>query len=289
MVGRKGFARCPYSGFTLIELLVVIAIVAMLMALLLPALQRVRKQARAAVCLTNLRQWGTTFALYLEDNEGRFPRGGNYDSSLTLLRGLYIGAKVDPNNPGRLQQVRTERIACCPMAARATGRGTFKKSMGGEIYAEGKIGSTFEAWEITKPAPSFRMSYGLNLNIFDPRFEGPAPPSVIARRRGTDIFSLRRRENIPLLLDSADATGSLVHERQPPPKQPYSSGNIVCINRHNGYINGLFLDWSVRKIGLKELWTLKWSPGFDTAGPWTKAGGVEPEDWPQWMRSFKDY
>jgi len=45
----------------------------------------------------------------------------------------------------------------------------------------------------------------------------------------------------------------------------------------------------VRKVGLKELWTLKWSKYFDTSGPWTKAGGVAPEDWPAWMRGFKDY
>jgi hypothetical protein len=51
----------------------------------------------------------------------------------------------------------------------------------------------------------------------------------------------------------------------------------------------LFMDWSVRKVGLKELWTLKWHRSYDTAGPWTKAGGVKPEDWPQWMRIFKDY
>jgi hypothetical protein len=45
----------------------------------------------------------------------------------------------------------------------------------------------------------------------------------------------------------------------------------------------------VRPVGLKELWTIKWHSDFDTAGPWTEAGGVQPEDWPQWMRSFKDY
>lgn len=62
-----------------------------------------------------------------------------------------------------------------------------------------------------------------------------------------------------------------------------------CINRHSGHVNGLFLDWSVRKIGLKELWTLKWNPQFNTADKWTRAGGVQPEDWPAWMRRFKDY
>jgi len=42
-------------------------------------------------------------------------------------------------------------------------------------------------------------------------------------------------------------------------------------------------------VGLKEIWTLKWNKEFDTRGSWTKAGGVNPEDWPPWMRRFKDY
>jgi hypothetical protein len=49
------------------------------------------------------------------------------------------------------------------------------------------------------------------------------------------------------------------------------------------------MDWSVRKVGLKELWTLKWQKEFNTHNHWTKAGGVQPEDWPEWMRNFKDY
>jgi hypothetical protein len=61
------------------------------------------------------------------------------------------------------------------------------------------------------------------------------------------------------------------------------------MNRHVGHTNGLFRDWSVRKVGVKELWTLKWHRRFDTAGPWTRAGGVRPDDWPEWMRRFKDY
>ena len=62
-----------------------------------------------------------------------------------------------------------------------------------------------------------------------------------------------------------------------------------CINRHNAAVNSLFMDWSVRKVGLKELWTLKWHREFNTAGSWTKAGGVQPEAWPEWMRGFEDY
>jgi prepilin-type processing-associated H-X9-DG protein len=63
----------------------------------------------------------------------------------------------------------------------------------------------------------------------------------------------------------------------------------MCIDRHSGGVNVLLMDWSVRKAGIKELWTFKWSRKFDTAGKWTRAGGVRPEDWPKWMRGFKDY
>jgi len=60
-------------GFTLIELLVVIAIIAILMAILMPALQRVKEQAREISCRANLRQYGLVQALYLDDNDDRYP------------------------------------------------------------------------------------------------------------------------------------------------------------------------------------------------------------------------
>ncbi len=65
--------------------------------------------------------------------------------------------------------------------------------------------------------------------------------------------------------------------------------NPFVMDRHGKKTNGMFLDWSVRAVGLKELWTLKWASDFDRAGPWTKAGGVQPDDWPEWMRECKDY
>jgi hypothetical protein len=54
-------------------------------------------------------------------------------------------------------------------------------------------------------------------------------------------------------------------------------------------VNCVFVDFSVRKVGLKEFWTLKWHFQYDTTGAWTKSGGVKPEDWPEWMKRFKDY
>ena len=63
------------TGFTLIELLVVIAIIALLMAILMPALQRVKKQAKAVACQSNLHQWAVAFGLYAGQNDGYFWSG----------------------------------------------------------------------------------------------------------------------------------------------------------------------------------------------------------------------
>jgi prepilin-type N-terminal cleavage/methylation domain-containing protein/prepilin-type processing-associated H-X9-DG protein len=62
-------------GFTLIELLVVIAIIAVLMAVLLPALQRVREQGKRATCLSNLRQLTVAWMLYAEANNEKLVNG----------------------------------------------------------------------------------------------------------------------------------------------------------------------------------------------------------------------
>ncbi len=63
------------TGFTLIELLVVIAIIALLMAILMPALQRVKKQAKAVACQSNLHQWAVVFEMYSGQNDGYFWSG----------------------------------------------------------------------------------------------------------------------------------------------------------------------------------------------------------------------
>ncbi len=280
------------NAFTLIELLVVIAIIALWMAILMPALQRARNQARAVVCQTNLKQWGTVLALYTEENKGRLPPA---NTRMVWLFGNTNLSDDDPNIPPLYHNLNTQDIAYCPMAIRIDRNNYVEEYLDAAspnpTFQSQYIclfGSAFEAWEVTSPSPSrlFRGSYGFN-SYLSSHFGLNTPGH---NWLGQDIYAIKGQANIPALLDSGSPWGQIRELIGPPTTGNHVKGGPgFHFNRHNGSINGLFLDWSVRKVGFKELWTLKWHKDFDTAGPWTRAGGVKPEDWPQWMRSFKDY
>ena len=267
------------TGFTLIELLVVIAIIAILMGILIPTLRKVRSQARAVVCQSNLRQWGILFYTYTEDHDGKWfyhpPESAvssKYDWYIQMWSYWYD--KRD--------------IFLCPEASKHI------SLQQGQDY---NFGATLQAWNIVRGLPPdydkegiIVGSYGKNGALVSGCNKYITPKSKMAEIWGST--HIKRTANIPVFFDCTFFRGDINNAFRPPPIEDGEEacvGSRVVIDRHSAGINMLFMDWSVRKVGIKEIWTLKWQRDFNTSNKWTKAGGVKACDWPEWMRKYKDY
>ena len=255
-------------GFTKKEIIVVIICGVFLLLNLGAIGSNGRRNAKDLVCLSNLRRWGVIFDMYTRDNNGHFFSGSG-------------------NGTGRwwielLQPYYSPKLLLCPETAN-TKDVSFPQT-------------AFQSWQVSTSEGYIVGSYGLNGWICNP-LQGTT--SVWGRSGVSDYWrypNVEGANNIPVFLDMwwVDAWPRITDA--PPiidgtPGDTPNSNEMrrVCINRHNAAVNGLFMDWSARKIGLKELWILKWHRSFNIVGPWTRAGGVMPNDWPMWMRNFKDY
>jgi len=231
------------KAFTLIELLVVIAVIALLMSIMMPALDKAKRQARAAVCLSNLRQLGVACKMYTLNNNGQMPHLRDFDW-VTPLYPYYDDIEL-------LQ---------CPSASRL--RPT--SGQDGEF-----IGGKFKAWAKWRDYNDDEEdelvigSYGINMFIGryakDERAENLLWKTTIVKKAAyIPVFSdSAEDENTPRTLDEPPIYDGQIYSLAPE-RRNIDEMRDRCIDRHLRNINVLFDDWHVSKVTLKKLWRLKW-------------------------------
>ena len=250
-------------GLTLVELLVVIGIIAVLIALLLPAVAGARRQARTLTCLSNLRQLGTAFQIYLNENKGK---------GVTVVFGnanwgpLAIEHVLLPQRPQGVQS----GVMFCPDAMETVVRVLVGPDPANYYYP----GGTHRPWGYPDTslvaegvgAPFRGSSYGMNGWLIPPTTRTSLLD--VYGRAGCVPLSAKESTRVPLYADATGPLGFALHGDPPPrslvPHRPgdqslYSLSQVFCIPRHGRAINVVFLDGHARTVPLAELWQLKWN------------------------------
>jgi hypothetical protein len=240
----------------------------------MPALRKVKEQGQMIKCLANLKQWNVIHSMYLQNSNGKFYSGYGADAFWWI-------AQMAERDQSRIKNP----IWFCPKCK-------------GNSTDSGRL-SIFTNWGIFTTGNSnlspdgIAGSYGLNGWVLNPI---GASESMSEGRQLSNHWrtpQVKQAGEIPLMIEA------LRFDLWPQPSQgpmadPMSAWSSTehmaraCINRHNGMLNASFCDMSVRKLGLKELWKLRWHKTFSTSGPWTTAGGNVPK-WPTWIQPFKEY
>lgn len=170
-------------------------------------------------------------------------------------------------------------ILICPMATKRLdsmeGHGSFDKTyiMGGGGYEdrreEGSYGANCWIYNSRSGQSAIQnRPVAWNWKTIDVRGANEIPVFGDSMWRGGGPFYLNGNPQSPRIIPAPLFNGQWLGAA-------YEMMHFA-IDRHNGVNNHAFMDWSVRAVGIKELWKLKWHRTFETNGYWTQAGGIQP-------------
>lgn len=118
------------TGFTLIECLAVIAVVAVLLSLLIVAVNRVREMAHAAECTSNLRNLGVGMRMYSQENDGKLPTAGNYNTVPGVGSGLSWMITLNEFLGQKFPDMNEKTMLLCPAALDTYPNGQARRTYG---------------------------------------------------------------------------------------------------------------------------------------------------------------